>query len=409
MSKGSGVVITGLGVVSPIGIGRHEFSNSLSQGASGIRQITVFNPSLFKSHLGGEIINFNVNDFFPNQALEEANRPSKFLSVAVKLALDDAALSITPDNTHDIGIVTATTLSAIWNISEFSRKTEEDGPKFVSPKFFPGTTINTPSSLAAICFGIKGFNTTISTGFTAGLDALKYAVDFIESDQAQAILVCGVEELSFQTFAGFHKVEFLAGIKGEEISCPFDKRRNGIVLGEGAVALLIEKESFAMKRGAKLLAKINKVENCFDAFRSGKYYPKAEGLKRCIENALNNSGMEISVIDYVSASANSVRLQDKIEAMVINDLFKSRAVDIPVSAVKSMLGESLSVSGLFQVASSVCGMEDGFIPPTINYLCKDQDCDINIVDSAKRNERLSKVLVINFGPGGGNAAAIISK
>lgn len=409
MSEGSGVVITGLGVVSSIGVGKDAFCRALLRGESGIRPITVFNPALFKTKLGGEVVNFDAANFLPAKGLEDTNRCVKFIASAAKLALDDAGLAVNEENTGDIGVVTATTLSAIWNISELGREAAQDGPQFVSPGLFPGTTINAPSSRVAIYFGIKGFNTTVSTGFTAGIDALKYAFDFIKLGRAKVILVCGVEELSFQSFAGFHKVEFLAGIKGEEVCCPFDKRRNGIILGEGSAVLVLENEDYAGERNARIYARVKSVENSFDAFRSGKYQPEAEGLKLCARRALANAGLRKEDIDYVSSSANSVQLQDKLESAVIKEVFAEYAQKIPVSAVKSMLGEIFSASGLFQAVSVVCGMEQGFIPPTINYRDKDTDCGLDYVTEGARAAQVKNVLVNNFGPGGNNGAAVISK
>ncbi|MGD0335841.1 MAG: beta-ketoacyl-[acyl-carrier-protein] synthase family protein [Candidatus Omnitrophota bacterium] len=408
-SASNKAVITGIGVVSPIGIGKEEFWQALKEGRSGIRPITVFDPVLFKAHLAGEVPDFEAEKFLGPKGLRNLDRSTRFLCSAVKLCLDDANLNINEGNTDDIGVVTATTLSAMWNIAEFSKEAEQDGPQFVNPAIFPATTMNAPSSQVSIWFKIKGFNTTISTGFTASLDALKYAVDFIKWGKAKAILLAGLEGLSFQSFAGFHKIEFLAGIKGEEICCPFDKRRNGIILGEGAGVILIENEDDALKRGAKIYASIKSTKSCFDAYRSGKYSPEAEGLKNCISSVLNNSGIDKEKISYINAAANSVVIQDKLETMAIKEVFNSAALKIPVSAIKSMIGESFSASGIFQIISSLGSIEQGFIPPTINYKEKDDDCDLDYVTTGARKCKVDNILINNFGPGGNNASAVISR
>lgn len=247
------IVITGVGVLAPNGIGKEQFWNSLREGRSGVKPITVFDPALFKTKLAGEISDFNTETILGEKNIKALDRSTKFLCSATKLALDDAHLEITKDNANKIGIVTATTISVVWNIGEFSKEIVRDGPEYVNPAIFPGTTINAPSSQASILFGIKGFNTTVSTGFTAGLDALRYAVDFLRAGRAEVILVAGVESLTFQGFAGFYKMDFLAGIKGEEISCPFDKRRNGIILGEGSGAVVLEEEEHAKKEAQKFM------------------------------------------------------------------------------------------------------------------------------------------------------------
>ena len=403
------VVITGVGVISPIGIGKEEFWQNLQEGHSGIRKISVFDPGLFKAHLAGEVINFDAEHFLGAKGLRNIDRSTKFLCSAAKLALEDAGLQITAENTLDIGVVTGTTISVIWNISEFSKEAAEEGPQFVNPAGFPGTTINAPSSQVSIRFNIKGCNTTISTGYTAGLDSLKYALDFIKLGRLKAALVAGVEALSFQNFVGFYNLGFLAGINGEELSCPFDKRRNGIILGEGSCVLLVEDEEFARKRNAKIYARILSAENFFDAYRSGKYQPQAEGLKKVISRALKHSVKSKNRLDYISAAANSVIQQDRLETMAIKEDFQELAYKIPISSIKSMIGETLSAAALFQVASSIGAMVRDFIPPTINYSEPDPECDLDYIPNRARKTEVRSVLINNFGPGGNNAAAVIEK
>jgi len=403
------IVITGVGVIASNGIGKEKFWQALKDGHSGIRPITVFDPSLFKTHLAGEVINFDVESFLGAKGLRNLDRSTKFLCSAAKLALDDANLNITEENTDEIGIVTATTLSVIWNIAEFGRDAVQDGPQFVNPANFPSTTVNAPSSQVSIRFNIKGFNTTVSTGYAASLDALKYAVDFIKLGRAKAVLIAGVEGLSFQSFTGFYKIEFLAGIKGEEISCPFDKLRNGIILGEGAGVFIIEDEDYAKRRGAKIYAEIKAVENYFDAYRSGKYHPHAEGLKNTMSKALKSSNLNKNDIGYISASANSVVLQDKLETIAIKEIFEGHAKELPISSIKSMIGETFSVAGILQIIASVGSFNKDFIPPTINYRVKDEDCDLDYVVEGWRKVRLNNILINNFGPGGNNASAIVSR
>jgi 3-oxoacyl-[acyl-carrier-protein] synthase II len=403
------VVITGVGVISPNGIGKEKYWQALKEGRSGIKPITIFETAFFKAKSAGECTEFNAEDFLGSKGLRNLDRSTKLVCSAAKLALDDAVLNITEENANDIGIVTATTLSVIFNISEFSKEAQDEGPQFVNPAMFPGTTINSPSSQVSIKFNIKGFNTTVSTGYSASLDALKYAVDFIKLGRAKAVLVAGVESLFFQSFVGFHKLEFLAGIKGEEMSCPFDKRRNGIVLGEGAGVLVIENEDYAKNRKAKIYAQVKAVESLFDPFRTGKYNPKATGLKKSINDALKKSGVNLNEIDYICAAANSVQNQDALETAVIKEVFENQAYNIPVSSIKSMIGEAVSAAGVLQIAASVGAMENNFVPPTINYKEKDPECDLEYAVNKAIEKKINNVLINNFGPGGNNAACVISK
>jgi 3-oxoacyl-[acyl-carrier-protein] synthase II len=402
------IVITGIGVIAPNGIGKEAFWKSLQEGRSGIKPITVFDPSFFKTKLAGEISDFNAEEFLGPKDLQNIDRAAKLVCSAAKLSLEDGVFKVTEENTEDIGVVTGTTL-ALWNIAEFGREIVQDGPQFATAAIFTGTTINTASSQISIRYKIKGFNTTISTGYTASLDALKYAVNFIKLNRAKAVLVAGVEGLTFASFAGFYKIGFLAGIKGQELSCPFDRRRNGIILSEAAVVLLIEDEEYARKRNAKIYAELVTVENSFDAFRATKYHPTAKGLKETMAKALKNAKLRGDDIDYISSAANSVVQQDTLETMAIKEVFNVRAKNIPVSAIKSMVGESVSAGGILQIAASVGSLEKNFIAPTINYQEKDPDCDLDYVPNAPRKQKINNILINNFGPGGNNATAIIRR
>jgi len=403
------VVITGIGVIAPNGIGKQAFWKALKEGRSGIKPITLFDTAFFKTKTAGECSDFTAEDFLGVKGLRNLDRATKLVLSAAKLALEDSKLTVTDENTDNVGVVTGTTLSSLWDLAEFSKEVHEEGPQFASPGLFPPTTMNFPSSQISIWHKIKGFNTTISTGFTAGLDSLKYAFDFIRAQRAQAVLVAGVEGLSFPGFVGFNKIDFLAGIKGEEICCPFDQRRNGIILGEGAAVLVVEDEKMAKARNATILAEVLSVESTFDAFRAAKYSPKSEGLIESMSRAIKKSGLSEEEIDYICSAANSVSLQDKLETAAIKNVFKMYAKTIPVSSIKSMIGESVSASGCFQVAASVSALTGNLIPPTINYKDKDSECDLDCVPNQAREQALNNIMINCFGPGGNNATAIITK
>lgn len=406
MSK---VVITGVGVIAPNGIGKKAFWKALAQGRSGIKPVSLFDTAYFKTKLAGECVDFDAKKFLGPKGLRNLGRSSKLVCSAAKLALEDAALEISEENTDDIGVVTATTLSSSWEMVTFTKEVVQGGPRFANPALFPLTTMNFPSSQISIRYKIEGFNTTISTGYTAGLDALKYAVDFIKAGRAKAVLVAGVENLSFSNFVGFYKIGFLAGLKGQEIVCPFDRRHNGIIFSEGAGVLIVEEEEYAKKRKAKIQAEILGVECSFDAYRSAKYHPKASGLKQSMTKVIESSNLSKGDIDYICAAANSVPQQDKLETAVINEVFNIYAKRIPVSSIKSMIGESVSAGGCLQVAAVIGTIKEGFIPPTINYQEPDPDCDLDYVPNTSRKQDIGNVLINNFGPGGNNTTAIVSK
>src|SRR4030043_561430 len=403
------IVITGIGVIAPNGIGKDQFWTALKEGRSGIKPISRFDTNGFKCKLAGEINNFNPSVFLGSKGLKNLDRTTRLLCSAAKLAIDDAKLIITYKNTDDIGVCTGTTLSSLWNIAEFDKGIIEDGPLFSDAALFPGTVVNAASSQVSIRFNIQGFNTTISTGYTSSLDALKYAVDFIRLGRMKAVLVGGVESLSLVNFIGFYRLGFCAGIKGEELSCPFDKRRNGIILSEGAAVIAIEDEEYAKKRKANIYAEVKGIGNCFDAFKMGKYNPEAEGLRESMKKRVRDSGLRITDIDYINASANSVPEQDRLETKAIKDVFGRSSYNIPVSSIKSMIGDPFSAGGLLQIAASVGSMVNGFVSPTINYRVKDDDCGLDYVANKSRMARINNILINNFGPGGNNASLIISR
>ena len=403
------VVITGLGVVAPNGIGKETYWKALKKGASGIGSPETLDLTYFKSKLAAECSDFKAEDYLGSRGLRNLDRSTKLVCSAVKLALEDGKLEITDDNTDDIGVITATTLSITADIAKFSKEVADEGFKFTNPALFPPTTMNFPSSQIAIRNKIKGFNTTMSSGYTASLDALKYATTFIKAGRAKAVLVAGVESLGFSVYVGFSKVGFLAGGKGLELSCPFDKRRNGIILGEGAGVILVEDAEFAAKRNAHIYAQVKGVETCFEAYRAAKYDRRARGLKRSMKNVLANTRMSVEDIDYISAAANSGIDQDKLETLAIQEVLGMYTEAVPVSSIKSMIGESVSADGVLQIAAAVGSIQEGFIPPTINFEEADSDCDLDCVPNKARKQQVNNILINNFGPGGNNASAIISR
>src|SRR4030042_4587828 len=397
------IVITGTGVIAPNGIGKEQFWTALKEGQSGIKPISRFDTSSFKCKLGGEVPNFNPTVFLGTKGLKNLDRTARLLCSAAKLALEDAKLTINYKNTDDIGVCTGTTLSSLWNFAEFERGAIKEGPLFTDAALFPGTVVNSASSQVSIRFNIQGFNTTVSTGYSSSIDALKYAIDFVRSGRIQAVLVGAVESFALINFVGFYRLDFFAGIKGEELSCPFDKRRNGIILGEGAAVIVIENEEYAKRRNATIYAEIKGMGNCFDPYKMGKYNPEATGLRESMMKAIRDSGLRMTDIDYISASANSVPEQDRLETKAIKNVFGRSAYNIPVSSIKSMIGEPFSAGGLLQIAGSMGSIIHNFIPPTINYKVRDDDCDLDYVANKSRLARINNILINSFGPGGSNA------
>ena len=403
------IVITGIGILSPIGIGRASFWEALAQGKTGFKQISLFDTSRFNVHVAGEI-EFDPVQFLGKKGLRDLDRSTKLVNTAAKLAIDESKLEITEANSPRMGVAIGTTFGSLHSISQFDRTGLIEGPRSVNPSHFPNTVLNSPASQISIRFNIKGFNTTISTGFCAGLDALYYAADFIKLNRADVILTGAVEELCEETFLGFHNVGYLSGAEGAEpISCPFDKRRSGAILSEGAAVLVMEDKEHAVKRDAHILAQVMGCGNAFDPFNKRGYNPQGIGLKNAITLALKDASLSPKDIGYICSCANSTKDLDRMETQVIKDIFGENAYTIPVSSIKSMVGESFSASGAFSLVAAVGVLENGLIPPTANYHEKDPECDLDYVPNKAREKQINRVLVTAADPYGQNTAIVLGR
>jgi 3-oxoacyl-[acyl-carrier-protein] synthase II len=404
------IVITGIGVLSPIGFGKAAYWEGLYRGKTGFRPISLFDTSSFNVHIGGEVIDFDPLLFLGKKGLRDLDRTTQLVCAAAKLAISDSHLEITEDNTHYVGVSIGTTFGSLHSISQFDRTGLIEGPRSVNPSHFPNTVINSPASRVSIQFKIKGFNTTISTGFCAGLDAVSYATDFIKMSRAAVVLAGSVEELCEETFLGFHELGWLSGSDGSDpLCCPFDARRNGIILSEGAAVLVLEDEEHALARGALPIAQIQGYANAFDPASDSNFNHSGAGLRSAIMQALRDAALNPQEIDYISACSNSTKGLDRMETEVLKEIFGKHAVTIPLSSIKSMVGESFSASGALSLAAAVGSIQNDFIPPTVNYRVKDRECNLDYVPNTARQKRIHNVLVTTSDPYGQNSAIILSR
>jgi len=402
-------VITGIGVVAPNGIGKENFWKALEEGKDCAGEISGFPTDDFSVKVAAEVRNFDPSAVVGPKGLRNLDRSALFLVSASKLCLDDARLVIDDSNTDDFGICTGTTFSHFWSLLEFDREVFTEGIEFASPALFPSTVMNAASSQVSIRFNIQGFNATVSTGYTSGLEALKYSILALETGKAKTVLCAAVDTLSYPLFFGFHKLGYMAGIKGLPISCPFDKRRNGPVLGEAATVLCIEDEKCARERNVPILARVKSVANYYDTAKMGKIKPGGDGLEKAIRQVLDEARIAPQDIDYISSCANSAQDLDRIEAKVLQNVFGNDIGNIPVSSIKSMIGETFSPASTLQIISSIGAMNSGRIPPTINFSEADPACSIDCVPNTAREKKINNALITSFGPGGHNSACIIEK
>ncbi|MFN3480821.1 MAG: beta-ketoacyl-[acyl-carrier-protein] synthase family protein [Thermodesulfovibrionales bacterium] len=403
------VVITGIGILSPIGIGRDSFWQSLINGRNGFKKITLFDTSSFKVNIGGEI-EFDPAEFLGKKGLRDLDRSTRLVCSAARLAIDDSGLVIDEETTYTTGVSIGTTFGSLHSISQFDRVGLIEGPRFVNPSHFPNTVINSPASQISIRFNIKGFNTTISTGFCSSLDAVSYGTDFIRMKRAKAVLTGGVEELCEETFMGFHILGCLSGLDGSEpLCCPFDRRRNGVILSEGAGVIVIEEEENALRRGANILSVVKGYGNAFDPDAEIGFTHNGKGLAKAIRIALSDASLSPEDIDCVISCANSTRGLDRLETQALKEALSGRAYEIPVTSIKSMVGETYSASGILSLSAAVEILQKNMIPATLNFEEKDPECDLNYIHTSPIEAQIRNILITAADPYGQNSAIIIGK
>lgn len=402
-------VITGMGVVAPNGIGYADFFKALSSGNNAVFKVEEFPVKDFLVNLGAEVKGFDPKVLLGPKGLRNIDRSALFLMAASKEAIEQAQLVINESTTDDIGVCTGTTFSHFSPIYKFDKEVFDEGMDFANPALFPSTVINAASSQVSIRFKIQGYNTTLSTGYSSGLSALEYSLNTLRCGRAKAALVGGVDTLTSAQFFGFHKLGYMAGIKGVALSCPFDKRRNGPILGEAAGMCCVEEENNAKKRKAVIQARIAGIGSYFDSYKIGKIHPEGEGLEKAIKEALDNAKINPEDIDYISSCANSSQDLDRIEVRVLKKIFGNSIKKIPISSIKSMIGETFSPAGILQIIACSGAIQHGVIPPTINYEKSDENCDIDCIPNKAQKKDVKAALITSFGPGGYNSACVLTK
>ena len=386
------ICITGIGVVSSIGIGKEEFLSSLRGGRSGIEEIKEFDTRTTPSKKSGMVRSFQPREFIPASKLRRLDRASQFAIAASKLALADARFSVTHENSARVGIVLGSGFCGLSSADEFHRGQVLKDFLDLNPILFPNTVPNAATSHVSIELGIQGVNATLVQSFCTAEAAILFACDQLRKQRADLILTGGVDELSEFLFRGFSDLGFLATDQGHgEKSCPYDQLRNGLVLGEGAGVLVIETEEHARRRGAKVYGYLL---GSSLIGRSSKG-DGSEDLERSIRMTVR--GKEDWAIDYVSGAGNSSKKLDALEARGVKKAFPSRYSQIPVSSVKSMIGEAVASGGMRMVAN-VLSMEHGMIPPTIHFSNQDPECDLSYVVNQKMDREVRALLHLGISP-----------
>ena len=406
------VVITGLGLVTPLGIGVEETWTALCEGKSGIGEITRFDASGFDTKIAGEVKDFHPEDFLPKK---EAKRIQSFIAYAVaasRMALEDSGLKIDKTNENRIGVLTGCGLGGLQMLEQTAAILKKKGPKRVSPFFIPMMIGNMAPGMISIYLGAKGPNASIATACAAGTHAIGDAFKIIKRGGADAMVTGGVESVITPTcIAGFNAMRALSvrNHEPEKASRPFDRDRDGFVVGEGCGILILETLEAALKRGAKIYAEVCGYGMSGDGFHMAAPAPDGEGAARCMAAAIDDAGISYNAIDYINAHGTSTQLNDVYETKAIKSVFKEKALSMAVSSTKSMTGHLLGGAGGIETVFTALTVFEGIIPPTINLDNSDQDCDLDYVPNTARKSDVNTAMTNSFGFGGTNAALILSK
>jgi len=406
------VVITGLGLVTPLGIGVEETWTALKAGKSGIAEITQFDASEFQTKIAGEVKGFHPEDFLPKK---EAKRTSLFIAYAIaatRMALDDSNIKINSSNQDRIGVLMGCGLGGLAVIEDNIKILDQRGPKRVSPFFIPMIIGNMAAGMISIHCGAKGPNASVATACAAGSHAIGDAFKIVKRGGADAMIAGGVEAVITRAcFAGFNAMKALSTQNDapERASRPFDRDRDGFVVGEGSGIVILETLESALARNARIYAEISGYGMSGDGYHMTAPAPEGDGMARCMRAALDDAGISSDQIDYINAHGTSTELNDLYETKAVKSVFKDKAYQIPMSSTKSMTGHLLGGAGGIETVFTALTIHHDIIPPTINLDNPSEDCDLDYVPHQARNITVENAMTNSFGFGGTNATLILRK
>src|SRR3989338_8500818 len=411
-SSPGGVVITGVGPITAIGAGKDAFWESLRAGRCGIATVKKFDPTPYPTQMAAQRNGFDFSAYIDAKWSRRMDLPSQLAVSAAKMAVVDAGLDLDKADRERIGVVVGTAMAGQAFILEQHDVYKAKGPMKINP--FTALTVfpDAPASFISIDLGISGPSFSLATACSSALDAVGYSFNAIRRGELDAIVMGGAEATVFpQAFSAFCMLRAMSQQNDEpERACrPFDKLRDGFVLGEGAGMLVLEDLDHAKRRGAHIYAEILGFGMTCDAYHMTAPEPSGRQAARAIRLALDDAGVKPQDIDYINAHGTSTPLNDKTETLVIKQIFGQDAYKIPVSATKSMIGHLIGAAGAVELIATVLAMEHQIIPPTINYEVPDPDCDLDYVPNVSRKAPIEIALKNSFGFGGKNSALVIKK
>jgi 3-oxoacyl-[acyl-carrier-protein] synthase II len=406
------VVVTGLGLVTPLGIGVEENWDNLCKGKSGIGPITRFDASKFKTRIAGEVKGFKAEDFVPQKMIKRLDIFVHYALAAARMAVEQAQLKITPDLAPQVGVISGCGLGGLTTLEATHSILMNRGPDRISPFFIPMLIANMAPGQIAIEFGAKGPNISVETACAAGNHAIGDSFKVIQRGAAKAMICGGVEAvITPLAVSGFNAMRALStrNDEPEKASRPFDRDRDGFVMAEGAGMMVLEDLEFALERGATILGEIVGYGLTADAYHMTAPSPDGDGAIRCMQMALEDAGLGPEDIQYINAHGTSTDLNDVSETLAIKAVFGEHSRKLAVSSTKSMTGHLLGGAGGVESVFTVLTLKEGVIPPTINLDNPDPECDLDYVPHMARKADLSAAMTNSFGFGGTNAVLIFKK
>jgi len=406
------VVVTGMGMVSPLGTGVEKTWQSLIQGKSGVARITKFDPTGFDTQIAAEVKDFLPENFMEKKDLRRMDIFIQYAMASAVMAVEDSQLKITPANADRVGVVVGAGLGGLTTIENFHKVLLEKGPSRISPFFIPMLIVNEAPGQISIRFGAKGPNISAVTACATGNHNIGDAWRIIQRGDADAVIAGGVEAtITPLAVSGFNAMKALStrNAEPEKASRPFDKDRDGFVMGEGCGIIILEELQQALDRGARIYAEIIGCGLTGDAYHITAPAPDGEGAARCMAMALKSAGIEPGEVDYINAHGTSTDYNDLYETVAIKTVFKEQAQKLAISSTKSMIGHLLGGAGGVEAIFTILKICHGIIPPTINYQTPDPGCDLDYVPNVARKANVRVALSNSFGFGGTNAVLIFKK
>lgn len=406
------IVVTGAGIISPLGTGIEKNWRGIVEGKSGIRRITKFDAANYPVQIAGEVPDFVPEEFIEKKEIKKMDTFIHYAVAASIMAAKDAGLEVTSENAERVGVYIGSGIGGLPAIEHWHTVLKEKGPGRVTPFFIPMVIINLASGQVSIQLGAKGPNSSAVTACATGNNSIGDAFKIIERGDADVMVAGGTESvITPLCVAGFSSMKALSTRNDApgKASRPFDKDRDGFILGEGAGILVLEEMETAKKRGARIYAEIIGYGMTADAFHITNPAPEGEGAVRCMNMALKSGGVNPQDVDYINAHGTSTPVGDAAETMAIKKVFKEHAKKLAVSSTKSMTGHLLGAAGGIEAVITALSIHHNIMPPTINYETPDPECDLDYVPNKAREKKINVAMSNSFGFGGTNATLVFKK